>query len=460
MYGEDIDLSYRITKAGYKNYYFPETRIIHYKGESTRKSSVNYVLVFYKAMLLFAKKHFAKDRAKLFSILIRPAIFLRAGAALVQRFASGIFVPLLDSVILYTGLYFIKEYYEHNVKFTEGGAYHQPLVLTAFAFYVLIWITSVFISGGYDKPVKLQKILRGILIGSGIILIIYALLPETLRFSRALILLGTGWGAVSLPLLRMFFHFLRVGDFQPEGSSSRRIAIAGSEAEYKRVYSLLKESSVRASLAGFVSTENTVRHTENFIGRFEQLSEIIEIYKIDEVIFCAKDIPAEKIIDSMAGARADYKIAPPESLSIIGSNSINRAGELYMIDVNSIHKPSNRRKKRILDVLFSFSFLLFLPALIFIVRNPLNFIGNIFRVLSGARTWVGRKESKANETAVKAAGAKGILFPADAVKGNSISSETAERLNAIYSKDYRALNDCSIILKAISELGRYADASR
>ena len=53
MYGEDIDLSYRITQAGFKNYYFPKTRIIHYKGESTKKSSLNYVLVFYNAMLIF-----------------------------------------------------------------------------------------------------------------------------------------------------------------------------------------------------------------------------------------------------------------------------------------------------------------------------------------------------------------------------------------------------------------------
>jgi GT2 family glycosyltransferase len=53
MYGEDIDLSYRITKEGYKNYYFPKTRIIHYKGESTKKSSINYVLVFYQAMIIF-----------------------------------------------------------------------------------------------------------------------------------------------------------------------------------------------------------------------------------------------------------------------------------------------------------------------------------------------------------------------------------------------------------------------
>ena len=63
MYGEDIDLSYRITKGGYKNYYFADTKIIHYKGESTKKSSVNYVFVFYKARVIFAKKHFAPGNA-------------------------------------------------------------------------------------------------------------------------------------------------------------------------------------------------------------------------------------------------------------------------------------------------------------------------------------------------------------------------------------------------------------
>jgi len=64
MYGEDIDLSYRIIQAGYKNYYYPEARIIHYKGESTKKSSVNYVMVFYRAMIIFAEKHFSQKNAK------------------------------------------------------------------------------------------------------------------------------------------------------------------------------------------------------------------------------------------------------------------------------------------------------------------------------------------------------------------------------------------------------------
>ena len=94
MYGEDIDISYRIIKAGYKNYYFPETRIIHYKGESTKKSSVNYVMVFYKAMMIFAFKHFSQNSARLFSFLISFAIYIRAGAAIVTRFIQKLFLPL------------------------------------------------------------------------------------------------------------------------------------------------------------------------------------------------------------------------------------------------------------------------------------------------------------------------------------------------------------------------------
>ncbi|MFM1745210.1 MAG: hypothetical protein RLZZ630_1147, partial [Bacteroidota bacterium] len=85
MYGEDIDLSYRITKAGYKNYYFPETRIIHYKGESTKKSSVNYVFVFYNAMVIFARKHFAPGGAAVFAFMIQIAIWIRAGLAILHR---------------------------------------------------------------------------------------------------------------------------------------------------------------------------------------------------------------------------------------------------------------------------------------------------------------------------------------------------------------------------------------
>jgi N-acetylglucosaminyl-diphospho-decaprenol L-rhamnosyltransferase len=76
MYGEDIDLSYRIQKAGYKNYYFADSTIIHFKGESTKKGSLNYVRMFHKAMLLFVQKHYKKVR--LFRFLMHIGIVCNA----------------------------------------------------------------------------------------------------------------------------------------------------------------------------------------------------------------------------------------------------------------------------------------------------------------------------------------------------------------------------------------------
>lgn len=83
MYGEDIDLSYRIVEEGYFNYYIPRT-IIHYKGESTRKDSIRYVRVFYEAMLIFFRKHYP-NYSVLYSFFIKTAVFLKAFFAIQKR---------------------------------------------------------------------------------------------------------------------------------------------------------------------------------------------------------------------------------------------------------------------------------------------------------------------------------------------------------------------------------------
>ena len=79
MYGEDIDLSYRMLKGGYHNYFLP-LDILHYKGESTQKSSFRYVHVFYEAMLIFFRKHYA-GMSLLLSLPIRTAIYASASVA-------------------------------------------------------------------------------------------------------------------------------------------------------------------------------------------------------------------------------------------------------------------------------------------------------------------------------------------------------------------------------------------
>jgi len=85
MYGEDIDLSFRIQKAGFKNYYFAGSCIIHFKGESTKKGSLNYVKMFYKAMSIFVKKHYGSSKAGMFHLSIQLAILSRAALAAASR---------------------------------------------------------------------------------------------------------------------------------------------------------------------------------------------------------------------------------------------------------------------------------------------------------------------------------------------------------------------------------------
>lgn len=83
MYCEDTDLSYRMLKSGYNNYYLP-ARILHYKGESTRKYSYSYVNTFYKAILIFFKKHF-NNHLFLLKIIIYFAIYLLAALSFIKR---------------------------------------------------------------------------------------------------------------------------------------------------------------------------------------------------------------------------------------------------------------------------------------------------------------------------------------------------------------------------------------
>ncbi|MBL1008000.1 MAG: glycosyltransferase family 2 protein [Escherichia coli] len=102
MYGEDIDLSYRVLKGGYHNYYLP-VDILHYKGESTQKSSFRYVHVFYEAMLIFFRKHYS-GMTFLLSLPIKTAIYAKALMALVgmlsdrMRKSLGFFAPSAEGV--------------------------------------------------------------------------------------------------------------------------------------------------------------------------------------------------------------------------------------------------------------------------------------------------------------------------------------------------------------------------
>jgi O-antigen biosynthesis protein len=452
MYGEDIDLSWRLVQAGYSNYYFSGTTIIHYKGESTKKGSLNYVFTFYNAMIIFAHKHFSTRNARIFSLLIHLAIYVRASLSLIRRGLLRMAHPLMDALIIYTGYLLIKPYWE-SYRFHDTTIYPPEYLFVVVPVYILIWIISIFLSGGYDKPVKPVNLIKGILIGSFTILVIYALLPSSLRFSRALILLGSIWTLVLVPSLRIILSLTRHPLFQLDMKRKKRIVIVGKEQEALRVTGLLQAAGLRSEMVGFVHPDGS--GSGNYLGNLNQLHEIVQVNKIDEVIFCAHDLSSRDIIRNMlhlTDQKVDFKIAPEESMSVIGSSSINTAGELYVVESNLIARPGSRRNKRLLDVLMSFILLVLSPIILFTMQHPGRFIRNVFIVLAGNYTWVGYTPGGSPEGLPILR--KGVLSPLDGMEQSRFSIEQIERINLLYARDYRMLNDLLLIFRNLRKLDR------
>lgn len=441
MYGEDIDLSYRILKAGYKNYYFPETRIIHYKGESTKKSSVNYVFVFYNAMAIFAKKHFSEKNAKTFSFLINLAIYLRASAAIVSRFLKRILLPIADLAFLLTGLFIISSQYQefNQLDFPES------VINIALPSYALSWILAVWLSGGYDKPVKLFSIIRGLLAGTALILMVYGLLPKDYQFSRVFILLGASWAIITFILSRFTLHLSGIKSFHLGKSKNKRFLIVGKTDEAERVAELLKQTNHLSASVAFLNPEATGKN-EKYAGDITQINEVVDIVKIDEIIFCARDNSAQQIIDIMSktdNKKIDFKIAQPESLYLIGSNSIDTSGDVYMLDINSITSQRNKRNKRLIDLLFFMLLLILFPVLIF-RKNYRKLFPKLPSLLLGQKTMIGY--SLHNPSAYRLPGIKkGIINTSSAFKMRAEGEEMMKKLDIIYAKDYRIATDIRLL---------------
>ncbi len=258
MYGEDIDLSYRITQAGYLNYYYPETTIIHYKGESTKKGSLNYVKMFYQAMIIFAGKHFTSRKARTFRFLINLAIYFRAALSLARRFLKGIYRPVLDGALIYLGYLFVPPLWE-KVRFDTVDYYPPRFLHVVVPAYILIWLISLYYSGGYDRPMKLLSFLKGHLVGLLCILVVYALLPLEWRYSRALIFLGSLWALMGTLSIRIVLHLSGIRDYEIDLNRQKKMVIIGREDEARRVSALLSETQAKPHIMNVVDPINKFR---------------------------------------------------------------------------------------------------------------------------------------------------------------------------------------------------------
>lgn len=441
MYGEDIDLSYRIIKAGYKNYYFSESTIIHYKGESTKKGSLNYVKTFYEAMMLFAKKHYSSGQASIYSSIINLAIVVKAVQTILMNALKNSWLPLFDFCFSFIGMYLIKELWENKIM--QDDAYYNPLFTYVFIpLYIFVWMICSLFAGAYDKPIRPINILKGLGVGTLLLTAIFGLLPNEFRYSRAIILISAVWVTLSFYLNRFLFSKVSKHSLVFENHEEQKIAIVGYEEEAKRVLTLLNQTGIQFYFSGFIHPEKS--NDSSYLGSVSNIQNLCQSFKINELIFCQKDVSNKNIIQyiEQINLAVNFKIVPQNTESIIGSNSKDTSGDLYAIDTNlKIGTFAQQRNKRIFDLISAFVLLLLLPILIITIKDLGKLFIAIFQVLFGSKTWISyaksERNSKFNLPRLKAGIFDNIQF--------EISAESIDLYNLQYAREYSIADDFKLL---------------
>ena len=439
MYGEDIDLSYRIILGGYKNYYFSETSIIHYKGESTKKGSLNYVFVFYNAMVIFAKKHFSSKNAAIFSRLINIAIWLRASWSILVRFIKKITLPAVDFLILFGLFLFTLQCYG---KWQQID-YNQELTYKVLLGESVVYISSLLFSSAFRKPWKKWNLFKSCILGFAVSLGLYSLMPDTMRFSRAIILLSPLITGIYLIVSRGLLNIISKKRFPFRTDKSTKFGIIGDVVEFNRVTELISQTRT-------LDSEYIHFDIEKEKEKIEQIDELINVYNLNEIVFCAVNLSSSDIIRLMSlssNKHVDFKIAPPESLYIIGSNSIDKKGDLFILDVNSISKNENKKKKRTFDLLAGILLFTILPVLIVANKSAIKLVKNLGNLIIGKKTLVGYA-GKLN----KPKNLPGLKPCIISTVNESASIDIIQKMNVLYARDYKWRNDLSTLIKNLRNL--------
>lgn len=448
MYGEDIDISYRILLAGYRNYYLADAEIIHFKGESTKRGSLNYVYHFYNAMGIFTRKHFSKGSSWLLNWLVWIGIVSRAAISVVSRLLNQIVVPTIETALIMATLFVFKDFWERYYK-NDTDFYPDYFTWFFLPAYSLTWVLSVVLLEKVSRQVSFKSLLQGILLGTLIISGVTNFFDE-IRFSKAVILFGSVSSLIVLFSSRLYIQWKRHKSLKLGDVASKKILIYCQPERFASIKTMLQtEQGIK--VAGFVS--ELPSNDRLYLGPAQEVKNTKGVFGIDEVVFDLGYLAVNQVFGYMqepewSGLR--YRFFHPLSQTIIGSDSKVERGSFYSIErPPALSMQYNRRFKRLADVFISLFFLLFSPFLIWMVGRPGNFIRNIFVVLRGDKSWVGPNENFFEKYGIR----HGVINPVEHSKVLEQGSEPHLLKEHYYATDYKLWLDVNLLLKNIKELG-------
>jgi len=459
MYGEDLDWCYRIRQAGWRIFYVHSTQIIHYKGESTRRSSLDEIRMFYDAMHLFVEKHFRSSR--LFKIVLRLSIGIVSFAAFITSALRPLKIAIFDFIAVTMSLLMAELLWRGELF--KYPPYAYSIVYTVPA---IIVIGCMYVAGVYTQ--RRMSISRSI----GAIFLAYVFISaltaffKNYAFSRMIVAISGILVMVFVPGWRLVFRLIRKTSAHGRGTLfGKRTLIVGTD---KNAIGLQRKLRTRVGegyeIVGFVGT--THKHIGEMLngvqvlGSIDNVGKIIKKQKISDVIFAPQALSYMQILSVIGRSREQavaFHLVPTTMEVIVGKASVDSLENLPLVQIAyNIDKPFHRFTKRVFDLVFS--------GLLLITVYPIfrlcsakkemkssGFLAGLSHVFSGKMSLVGpfldnqQAEKPKNESLFL--GKPGLCGLVQLQQDGTLSDDETNQYDLYYARNQSVLLDLEILIK-------------
>ncbi len=351
MYGEDLDWCYRIGRAGFRVYYVHTTKIIHFKGESTKRSDIDEIRLFYRAMQLFVRKHFSRSRIVL--LFLNLGIIVRGSAASLARLARPMELALLDGLLVIGALLAGEFIYRGGLFRFPAYAYPVIWLVPASLIVLLSAAAGLYTTARYAVNRSFGAVAAGYVLVSATVFFV-----KDFAFSRAVVLLAGIFSLLFLPGWRFGVRLFGRGGARKTVFGRRTVIVGTGPSAQEVLRKLRARVDDGYDVLGFIDTSlrrvgEKVAGVE-IIGSIDNAGKVIDERRVGEVIFSTDGLSYENILSVIARSRnraINFRLVPGSLESIIGKTSVDELDTLPLVDIEyNIHRPGNRFVKRLFDL--------------------------------------------------------------------------------------------------------------
>jgi GT2 family glycosyltransferase len=458
MYGEDLDLCYRIQKEGYEVFYVHSAQIIHYKGESTKRSNIDDTKLFYDAMHLFVKKHFSASF--IVEIILQTAIIFRKFFAFLGKRKLIIMSLIFDLIIFDFSLLFAEKSYSLHTKWT---GFPQSTVYWVFTIPVLLQALISALSGVYRREsLSVLRTILAVIIGFFILSSITYFFKE-FAYSRAVLLityltvflLFIVWRAIA----KLFF---KVGIEGGNPDNKRTLIIGTNDQTIQIAEKLQNISSEFHNIIGLIgfSMKNLGENLKGFqvLGTFDNIIKIIRNNNINEVVFSSNEISYNQMMSIVSLCRnenVEFKLIGKNLDFLVGKTSVSMLDDIPVIEIKyNISKPLFRFMKIIFDYATALFVLFLIYPFIYLInrvgKKPGDFAEFILKtplIFAGMVSLVGPRElNKDSNIYLGKKGLTGLWYIED------FAGIDADKLNIFYARNQSLWFDLEILGKTLLKM--------